>query len=120
QEGLVNATKVSRERSHSPVPLSCPDLGKAAMTVHPHAHPPVSRARPAAPRRTTRFMIAIAATLALLGAWVFTAVGAQAATDYTQGVTPVDATQAKFWFKPTTPAALVDVHYLVNGAGQQN
>ena len=40
--------------------------------------------------------------------------------DYTQSVTAVSDTQAKFSFKPTTPASLVDVHYLINGANQQN
>lgn len=45
---------------------------------------------------------------------------ASAAADYTQGVTAAGTGQVQFWFKPTTPAALVDVHYLVNGAGQQN
>jgi len=54
---------------------------------------------------------------ALLGA---VSPAAQAASDYTQGVNPAGTGQAQFWFKPTTPAALVDVHYLVNGAGQQN
>jgi Beta-1,3-glucanase/Carbohydrate binding module family 56/Chitobiase/beta-hexosaminidase C-terminal domain/Glycosyl hydrolases family 16 len=43
-----------------------------------------------------------------------------ASGDYTQSVTSVSATQAKFTFHPTTPASLVDVHYLVNGTGQQN
>jgi len=40
--------------------------------------------------------------------------------DYTQGVTRLNTTQAQIWFKPTTPAAFVDVHYLINGGGQQN
>src|SRR5450755_2638097 len=48
-------------------------------------------------------------------------VGAQAASsDYTQSVTALTATQAQISFTPTTPAALVDVHYLTNGANQQN
>src|SRR5450755_3587298 len=48
-------------------------------------------------------------------------VGAQAASsDYTQSVTSLNATQAQISFTPTTPAALVDVHYLTNGANQQN
>jgi hypothetical protein len=50
------------------------------MTVYSHAHPPVSRARPASPRRTTRLALALAAALALLGVWVVTAVDARAAT----------------------------------------
>lgn len=45
---------------------------------------------------------------------------AKAAGDYTQGVTPLSSTQAKIWFTPTIPVALVDVHYLVNGTNQQN
>src|SRR5882757_3541473 len=45
---------------------------------------------------------------------------APAAADYTQSVAPVSATQAQFTVTPTTPAALVDVHYLNNGANQQN
>lgn len=32
----------------------------------------------------------------------------------------MSSTQARITFRPTTPAAYVDVHYLVNGAGQQN
>ena len=42
------------------------------------------------------------------------------AADYTQGVTSIDTTQARIWFKPTTASALVDVHYLISGAPQQN
>ena len=40
--------------------------------------------------------------------------------DYTQSATQLNATQAQLSITPTTPAAYVDVHYLVNGAGQQN
>ena len=40
--------------------------------------------------------------------------------DYTQSATQLSATQAQLTFTPTTAAAYVDVHYLVNGAGQQN
>jgi hypothetical protein len=48
-------------------------------------------------------------------------VGAQAASsDYTQSVTALNAAQVQISFTPTTPAALVDVHYLTNGANQQN
>ncbi len=61
------------------------------------------------------------ARYALLPAAMFAAgVHAQTASDYTQGVSLPTATQLKFSFKPTVPAALVDVHYLVNGAGQQD
>jgi hypothetical protein len=40
--------------------------------------------------------------------------------DYTQSATQLTTTQAQLTFTPTTAAAYVDVHYLVNGAGQQN
>ncbi|MFC1426500.1 chitobiase/beta-hexosaminidase C-terminal domain-containing protein [Streptacidiphilus sp. N1-12] len=42
------------------------------------------------------------------------------ASDYTQSVTQLNATQAQIKFTPTTPAVYVDVHYLVNSANQQN
>jgi hypothetical protein len=42
------------------------------------------------------------------------------ASDYTQSVTQLNATQAQITFKPTTTALYVDVHYLVNAANQQN
>jgi hypothetical protein len=45
---------------------------------------------------------------------------ATAAVDYTQGVTSLNSTEAKIWFKPTTTSALVDVHYLIAGISQQN
>ncbi|WP_443071224.1 chitobiase/beta-hexosaminidase C-terminal domain-containing protein [Streptomyces sp. NBC_01476] len=45
---------------------------------------------------------------------------ASAATDYTQSVSQLSATQAQITFTPTTAAAYVDAHYLVNGANQQN
>jgi hypothetical protein len=45
---------------------------------------------------------------------------ASAASDYTQSVVATSADQARISFTPTTPAAYVDVHYLVNGGGQQN
>jgi hypothetical protein len=40
--------------------------------------------------------------------------------DGTSAAVRLNATQAQLSFKPTTPAAYVDVHYLVNGANQQN
>jgi hypothetical protein len=46
--------------------------------------------------------------------------GSTTTPDYTAGVTHVSASQAQITFVPTTPAAYVDVHYLINGAGQQN
>jgi len=45
---------------------------------------------------------------------------AQAAPDYTQGVTSLSGTDARIWFKPTAAASLVDVHFLINGQSQQN
>jgi hypothetical protein len=42
------------------------------------------------------------------------------ASDYTQSVALVTTTSAKITFTPTTTAAYVDVHYLVNSANQQN
>ncbi|MET0136470.1 MAG: chitobiase/beta-hexosaminidase C-terminal domain-containing protein, partial [Kibdelosporangium sp.] len=46
--------------------------------------------------------------------------GVAVAADYTQNVTPVNATQAQIAFAPTTPALYVDVHYISPNAGQQN
>ncbi|WP_405584884.1 glycoside hydrolase family 16 protein [Streptomyces sp. NBC_01190] len=46
--------------------------------------------------------------------------GGTTTSDFTAGVTRVDATHARISFTPTTAAAYVDVHYLVNGANQQN
>jgi hypothetical protein len=89
------------------------------MTVHPHTQ--VAGRAPAGSRRRLRVIVAVLAAFALVGGGVATALGAAAAVpDYTQGVTSVDATQARFWFKPTTPAALVDVHYLISGQPQQD
>jgi hypothetical protein len=45
---------------------------------------------------------------------------ATSATDYTQSVTQVSATQAQISFTPTTPALYVDIHYLSPNVGQQN
>ena len=61
---------------------------------------------------------ALAAALAVI---VLTHDGtATAATDFTQGVTQLNATQAQISFTPTTPALYVDVHYLSPNVGQQN
>ncbi|MEY9863881.1 hypothetical protein ABH935_009534, partial [Catenulispora sp. GAS73] len=46
--------------------------------------------------------------------------GGSSSPDYTQSATQLNATQAQLSITPTTPAAYVDVHYLVNGGGQQN
>jgi hypothetical protein len=40
--------------------------------------------------------------------------------DFTQSVTALSGSEAKIRFTPTVASAFVDVHYLVNGGGQQN
>ena len=68
-----------------------------------------------------RPLLAVLAAAVVTGGGLVTAVVADAAAaDYTQGVTSLNATQARIWFKPTTPSALVDVHYLIAGIPQQN
>lgn len=76
----------------------------------------------ASPRFPIRSLLtALLATLALLGLGLSGTMSAQAATDYTQGVTPLSAGSVRIWFKPTAASALVDVHYLPGGGlGQQN
>jgi hypothetical protein len=66
------------------------------------------------PRRRARLVGLLASAALVLGG------GVAAAADYTQSVTQLSATDAQISFTPTTPALYVDVHYLVNGAGQQN
>jgi hypothetical protein len=46
--------------------------------------------------------------------------GDHTTADYTASVTRVSSTQARITFKPTTSALYVDVHYTLNGGGQQN
>jgi hypothetical protein len=46
--------------------------------------------------------------------------GSTTAPDYTASAARTGSGQVRITFVPTTPAAYVDVHYLVNGAGQQN
>ncbi len=48
------------------------------------------------------------------------AIAPAAAADYTQGVTALNATQARIRLSPTTTSALVDVHYRVAGLPQQS
>lgn len=67
-----------------------------------------------------RLAMVLVAALAMVFAGLATAVPSHAAVDYTQGVTSLGATQAKVWFTPTVAASLVDVHYKINGGGQQN
>ncbi|GAA4657706.1 MULTISPECIES: chitobiase/beta-hexosaminidase C-terminal domain-containing protein [Amycolatopsis] len=65
------------------------------------------------PRRLGVLLLAALLSLLLGGV-------ASAETDYTQSITQLDAGRAQISFTPVTPAAYVDVHYLVNGTGQQN
>ncbi|SDY03053.1 Chitobiase/beta-hexosaminidase C-terminal domain-containing protein [Amycolatopsis xylanica] len=67
-------------------------------------------------RRRAGVILLVASLLALTG---FGGTAA-AEADYTQSVVSLGATQAQISFTPTTPALYVDVHYLVNGANQQN
>jgi hypothetical protein len=46
--------------------------------------------------------------------------GGTSTPDFTESVTRTDASHALISFQPTTPAAYVDVHYLVGGVNQQN
>ncbi|MFJ5304387.1 hypothetical protein [Streptomyces sp. NPDC088350] len=46
--------------------------------------------------------------------------GSTTTPDHTAGVTRLSDSQAQITFLPTTPAAYVDVHYLINNAGRQN
>ncbi|MCF3129366.1 glycoside hydrolase family 64 protein [Streptomyces olivochromogenes] len=62
----------------------------------------------------------LTALLTVLAFGLAGAVPASAATDYTQGITPTGSGSVQIWFKPATPASLVDVHYLSPSAGQQN
>ena len=70
--------------------------------------------------RIVALLTAIVLTLAALLGLTATAAPASAATDYTQSVTQLNASQTQITFVPTTAALYVDVHYLVNGANQQN
>jgi hypothetical protein len=73
-------------------------------------------------RRQPRWRRGLAA-LVLVTATAITGLGgtpAAAADDYTQSVASLNATQAQISFTPATPALYVDVHYAVNGSGQQN
>jgi hypothetical protein len=83
------------------------------MFRYPHLAP----RNPCRPGDLARF--ALAASLALL---VVIAGGrsATAATDFTQGVTQLNASQVQVSFTPTTPATFVDIHYLPPAIGQQN
>src|SRR3954447_4085124 len=82
--------------------------------------PPMNRPRETVTRWRTRLALTAAATCAGLLLVVGAAGPAAAATDYTQSVAQLSATQAQISFTPTTPALYVDVHYLSPNAGQQN
>src|ERR1043166_9094414 len=72
-----------------------------------------------APHRA-RFAIAVMRVLLVVIAF---GASATAATDFTQGVTQLSASQVQVSFTPTTPATFVDLHYLpppTPPIGQQN
>ncbi|MFG2983589.1 glycoside hydrolase family 64 protein [Streptomyces sp. NPDC048258] len=70
------------------------------------------------PRLLPAVLLALAGSLTVAPA---PAPAAPAAADYTQGVTAQGSGTVRIWFRPTVPAALVDVHYLPGGGvGQQN
>lgn len=81
-----------------------------------------SPARSRVPRPEVRRLVTavLTALLTVLALGLAGAVPASAAADYTQGVTSTGSGSVQIWFKPTTPASLVDVHYLSPSAGQQN
>jgi hypothetical protein len=62
----------------------------------------------------------LTALLTVLALGLAGAVPARAAADYTQGVDATGSGSVRIWFTPTTPASLVDVHYLSPSSGQQN
>ncbi|MEU6849634.1 chitobiase/beta-hexosaminidase C-terminal domain-containing protein [Actinacidiphila alni] len=75
------------------------------------------------PRRRRAVALLGAVILVLAGILGLTQTAGTAsadASDYTQSVTQLSTTQAKITFTPTTAAAYVDAHYLVNNANQQN
>jgi hypothetical protein len=60
------------------------------------------------------------ALVGLLGLTQIAGTASADASDYTQSVTQLSATQAQINFTPTTTARYVDAHYLVSGVNQQN
>lgn len=75
--------------------------------------------------RRSRITAALLSAAALLLAGLFglsstTGTAVADSSDYTQSVAATGATQVLITFTPTTPAAYVDVHYLIDGAAQQN
>ncbi len=76
---------------------------------------------PRSRRRSTAVLGALALLLAGLIGLTGTVGKARAdASDYTQSVSQLSTAQAQITFTPTTAAAYVDTHYLVDGANQQN
>ena len=79
------------------------------------------RPQPGRGRRTVALLATLALALAgLLGLTSTAGTAVADSPDYSQSATQLNASQAQIAFTPTTPAAYVDVHYLINGAGQQN
>ena len=75
-------------------------------------------------RGRSRSLVTLVTVLALAFAGLLgvtlTGSAVAASSDYTQSVSQPSSTQIVISFTPTTPAAYVDVHYLVNSANQQN
>src|SRR5882672_4137064 len=65
----------------------------------------------------TRLALAVSRVLLIVLAC---SMPATAATDFTQTVTQLSASQVQVSFTPTTPATFVDIHYLPPAIGQQN
>lgn len=66
-------------------------------------------------------LICLLSLVSLIGALLITPTPTRAAADYAQGVTAQGTGSVRIWFRPTAPAALVDVHYLPGGGlGQQD
>ncbi|WP_406101044.1 glycoside hydrolase family 64 protein [Streptomyces sp. NBC_01003] len=72
------------------------------------------------PLRKRPLAATLTVLLTLIGLTLTTLAPAQAAADYTQGVAPTGSGAAEISFRPTTPASLVDVHYLSPDAGLQS
>ncbi len=80
---------------------------------------------PRTPRHLSRTLgsLTVAGVLGLCGPLVVTS-AAHADSTYTEGVTPTGTNQPQFWFTPGSSIAstttLVDVHYVVGNAGEQD
>ncbi|SEO79807.1 Beta-1,3-glucanase [Actinacidiphila rubida] len=83
--------------------------------------PTHARSRPRARRGLVAVLSATALILAgLFGLATLPGKAAADASDYTQSAVATSQSQALISFTPATASQYVDVHYLVNGAGQQN